>query len=63
MQDKGIINISTDWEDYAQQIEGAFLNNKRFCRIDSDPRMQKTKFENRGLALGHKIFNYSYQLD
>ena len=63
IKDKGIINISTDWEDYAQQIEGAFLNNKRFCLIDSDPRMQKTKFENRGLALGHKIFNYSYQLD
>ena len=62
-KDKGIINISTDWEDYAEQIEGAFLNNKRFCLIDSDPRMQKTKFENRGLALGHKIFNYSYQLD
>ena len=63
MKDKGIINISTDWEDYADQIETVFFNNKRFCAIDSDPRMQKTKFENRGLSLGHKIFNYSYQLD
>ncbi len=63
MKEKGIINISTDWEDYADQIETVFFNNKRFCAIDSDPRMQKTKFENRGLSLGHKIFNYSYQLD
>ena len=63
MKDKGIINISTDWEDYADQIETVFFNNKRFCAIDSDPRTQKTKFENRGLSLGHKIFNYSYQLD
>ena len=63
MQDKGIINISTDWEDYADQIETAFINNKRFCVVDSNLRMQKTKFENRGLALGHKIYNYSYQLD
>jgi len=63
MQDKAVINISTDWEDYADQIETAFVNNKRFFAVDSDLRMQKTKFENRGLALGHKIFNYSYQLD
>ena len=63
MQDKGVINISTDWEDYADQIETVFFNNKRFCVIDSNLRMQKTKFENRGLALGHKIYNYSYQLD
>lgn len=63
MKEKGIINISTDWEDYADQIETVFVNNKRFCVIDSNLRMQKTKFENRGLALGHKIYNYSYQLD
>ena len=63
MKDKGIINISTDWEDYADQIETVFFNNKRFCAIDSDPRTRKTKFEHRGLSLGHKIFNYSYQLD
>ena len=63
MKDKGIINISTDWEDYADQIETVFFNNKRFCAIDSDLRTHKTKFENRGLSLGHKIFNYSYQLD
>ena len=63
MQDKAVINISTDWKDYADQIETAFVNNKRFCAVDSDLRMQKTKFEDRGLALGHKIFNYSYQLD
>ena len=63
MKDKGIINISTDWEDYADQIETVFFKNKRFCAIDSDPRTQKTKFENRGLSLGHKIFNYSYQLN
>ena len=63
MKDKGIINISTDWEDYADQIETVFFNNKRFYAIDSDPRTQKTKFENRGLSLGHKIFNYSYQLN
>ena len=63
LKEKGIINISTDWEDYADQIETVFFNNKRFCAIDYDPRTQKTKFENRGLSLGHKIFNYSYQLD
>jgi len=63
LAENGIVNISTDWEDYADQIETVFVNNKRFCVVDSNLRMQKTKFENRGLALGHKIYNYSYQLD
>ena len=63
LAENGMVNISTDWEDYADQIETVFVNNKRFCVVDSNLRMQKTKFENRGLALGHKIYNYSYQLD
>ena len=59
---KGIINISTDWEDYAQQIELTFKESNQFKEIKSELRNLKTKFEKRGIKLGHKIFNYSYQL-
>jgi len=62
IKDQGIINISTDWKDYADQIETVFTKNKHFHLIDRDSRNQKTKFEVRGLDLGHDIFNYSYQL-
>ena len=59
---KGIVNVSTDWEDYAQQIELAFKESNQFKEIKSELRDFKTKFEKRGIKLGHKIFNYSYQL-
>ena len=59
---KGIVNVSTDWEDYAQQIELTFKESNQFKEIKSELRDLNTKFEKRGIKLGHKIFNYSYQL-
>ena len=59
---KGIVNVSTDWENYAQQIELTFKESNQFKEIKSELRDLKTKFEKRGIKLGHKIFNYSYQL-
>ena len=62
LKNKGIVTVSTDWEDYAQQIELTFKENNQFKEIKSELRDLKTKFEKRGIKLGHKIFNYSYQL-
>jgi len=62
LKNKGIVNISTDWEDYAQQIEITFKESNQFKEIKSELRDLKTKFEKRGIKLEHKIFNYSYQL-
>ena len=62
LKNKGIVNVSTDWEDYAQQIELTFKESNQFKEIKSELRDLKTKFEKRGIKLGHKIFNYSYQL-
>ena len=62
LKNKGIVNISTDWEDYAQQIEVTFNENNQFKEIKSESRGLKTKFEKKGIKLGHKVFNYSYQL-
>ena len=62
LKNKGVVNVSTDWEDYAQQIELTFKESNQFKEIENELRDLKTKFEKRGLKLGHKIFNYSYQL-
>ena len=62
LKNRGIVNISTDWENYAQQIEATFNENNQFKEIKSKSRGFKTKFEKRGIKLGHKVFNYSYQL-
>ena len=62
LKNNGIVNISTDWENYAQQIELTFKDSNQFKEIKSELRDLKTKFEKRGIKLGHKIFNYSYQL-
>jgi len=59
---KGIVNVSTDWENYAQQIELTFKESNQFKEIKSELRDLKTKFEKRGIKLEHKIFNYTYQL-
>ena len=58
----GIVNISTDWEDYADQIENLFLKRRDFLKISSVARNINTKFERRGISLGHDIFNFSYEL-
>ena len=58
----GRVNISTDWEDYADQIENLFLKRGEFLKISSAARDINTKFERRGISLGHDIFNFSYEL-
>ena len=60
----GFIHCATDWEDYAQQMMSNFsenncLRNKAGAhnyspRPDSRP---KTKFEERGLRLGHGVWD------
>ena len=62
LAEKGMVNISTDWEDYADQIENLFLKRGEFLKISSAARDINTKFERRGISLGHDIFNFSYEL-
>jgi tRNA (guanine-N7-)-methyltransferase len=60
----GYIHIATDWEDYAQEILELMnnksqlinhsLDGKYIARPDFRPL---TKFEQRGINLGHKVFD------
>lgn len=59
----GVLHLATDWEDYALQMmkvlsANARLKNKIAEGLYAIPvNRASTKFENRGLKLGHKIWD------
>ena len=58
----GYIHIATDWEDYANSIINIF-NKNEFYKIKNSNFFKKpsyrpkTKYENRGVNLGHKVWD------
>ena len=61
----GFIKIATDWSNYSDIIIEIFNQNNKFEKIN-DIYLYKnrclTKFEKRGISLGHKIYELSYRL-
>ena len=58
----GRLHIATDWEDYANSIINIF-NKNEFYKIKNSNFFKKpsyrpkTKYENRGVNLGHKVWD------
>lgn len=72
LQDKGIFHLATDWEDYALQMVEVMQASTEFtntiARSDASfpyaPRPDFrpiTKFETRGIKLGHGVWDLLYQ--
>lgn len=62
LKPEGYIHAATDWEDYALQMLQVLNNEPRFINTASDyaPRPEYrplTKFEQRGLKLGHGVWD------
>ena len=57
----GLVHIATDWQPYAEEIESLFGSITQFNRVAAPLRPQ-TKFERRGMKLGHTIFDLAYRL-
>ena len=57
----GFVHIATDWQSYAEEIEDLFSSITQFKKIPAPLRPQ-TKFERRGIKLGHEIFDLAYRL-
>lgn len=65
----GALHIATDWANYAEHIDDVLSASPRF---DLDERREhggeaplerpQTKFERRGLKLGHRIVDWRYRL-
>ena len=56
LEENGLIHIATDWADYAHQIRDTFFKDARFSFVEP-PGRAKTKYEKRGIQLGHHIFD------
>ena len=63
----GTLNIATDWENYAEHIDsvladypGFAMRQRREHGGDQPLDRAATKFERRGLRLGHRIWDWEY---
>lgn len=60
------LHVATDWEDYAEQVLAVLAAEARLCNTAEDyaPRPEyrpSTKFEQRGLTLGHAVRDIVFQ--
>ncbi|MAD91522.1 MAG: tRNA (guanosine(46)-N7)-methyltransferase TrmB [Gammaproteobacteria bacterium] len=68
LKDNGTLNIATDWESYAEHIEETFsyadyfiCTERREHSGDQPFERPRTKFEQRGLKRGHKIWDWCFK--
>ena len=61
LKDNGLVHVATDWQPYAKEMEVLLGSSSRFRRVVAPSRPQ-TKFERRGMKLGHTIFDLAYRL-
>lgn len=62
----GYIHVATDWENYAEQIHEVLHNELELTSTDKNHRQHQkyrppTKFEQRGLHLGHNIWDLVFK--
>jgi len=58
----GVFHVATDWAPYAEHIEGVMDAVAAFERLGQPPARHATRFESRGSALGHEIWEAAYRL-
>lgn len=65
LETEGFIHCATDWENYAEQMMNIISENHQLKNIEGEglfysapyTRRDRTKFEQRGEKLGHKIYD------
>jgi tRNA (guanine-N7-)-methyltransferase len=57
----GILHVATDWEDYAGQIGEVLMAEPGLRRDNGAHARPATKFELRGLRLGHKVHDLVFR--
>ncbi len=57
----GYLHAATDWEDYASQIVEVLMAQPGLRRENDAHARPSTKFERRGLKLGHKVHDYLFR--
>jgi tRNA (guanine-N7-)-methyltransferase len=62
LKPNGLVHVCTDWADYAHDIHALFKSMEEFKSLEKLPRRIQTKFEKKGLALGHSIYEFAFRL-
>ncbi|MBJ6611721.1 MAG: tRNA (guanosine(46)-N7)-methyltransferase TrmB [Candidatus Thiothrix moscowensis] len=64
----GVFHMATDWENYAEHMATVMQTSSEFRNLASNPPYSPrpderplTRFENRGLKLGHGVWDLLYQ--
>jgi len=57
----GYLHAATDWEDYASQMVEVLMAEPGLRRENDPHARPSTKFELRGLKLGHKVHDYLFR--
>jgi tRNA (guanine-N7-)-methyltransferase len=57
----GLLHVATDWEDYAGQIVEVLMAEPGLRRDNGAQPRPATKFELRGLKLGHKVHDLVFR--
>jgi tRNA (guanine-N7-)-methyltransferase len=57
----GILHAATDWPDYAAQIEALGAAERLLERLPQIPARPATKFERRGVRLGHPVRDLAFR--
>ncbi|MBT8144670.1 MAG: tRNA (guanosine(46)-N7)-methyltransferase TrmB, partial [Gammaproteobacteria bacterium] len=58
LQQGGLLHIATDWANYAEHIAECLADSAEFSDADIEHHRGRTKFERRGLALGHEVYDF-----
>ena len=60
---QGRLHIATDWKNYSEWIEEIMTANRDFARLQDNTSHQRptTKFEKRGIKLGHGVWDLIYK--
>jgi tRNA (guanine-N7-)-methyltransferase len=57
----GHLHAATDWADYAEQMLEVLSGEPELARVADAAARPSTKFELRGLKLGHSVFDYRFR--
>ncbi|RTZ66923.1 MAG: tRNA (guanosine(46)-N7)-methyltransferase TrmB [Aquificaceae bacterium] len=67
LKTEGVFHLATDWEPYAKHMAEVLESSSQFQSLASSPFSERpddrplTKFENRGLKLGHGVWDLLYK--
>lgn len=57
----GVLHAATDWDDYAAQMLEVLSGSPDFVRVEQAAARPATKFELRGIKLGHKVHDVHFR--